>query len=54
MILKYTHKFIKNLLKLIFHNTNYIPLDSAQCGESESTKIIEEIVKKKKKLVNIN
>ena len=54
IILKYKHKFIKNLLKFIFHNTNYIPLDSVQCGESDSTKIIEEIAKKKKKLVNIN
>ena len=54
MILKYAHKFIKNLLKFTFHNTNYIPLDSVQCGESDSTKIIEEIAKKKKKLANIN
>ena len=45
---------MKNLLKFIFHNTNHIPLDSVQCGESDSTKIIEEIAKKKKKLVNIN
>ena len=47
-------KIIKNLLKFIFHNTNYIPLDSVQCRESGSTKIIREITKKKKKLVNIN
>ena len=31
-----------------------IPLDSVQCGKSDSAKIIEEIAKKKKKLVNIN
>ena len=54
IILKYNHKFIKNLLKFIFHNTNYIPLDSVQCGESGSAKIIEVIAKKKKKLENIN
>ena len=54
IILKYNHIFIKNLLKFIFHNTNYIPLDSVQCRESGSTKIIGEIAKKKKKLVNIN
>ena len=54
IILKYNHIFIKNLLKFIFHNTNYIPLDSAQCGQSDSIQIIEEIAKRKKKLVNIN
>ena len=31
-----------------------MPLDSVLCGESDSTDIIEEIAKKKKKLVNIN
>ena len=31
-----------------------MPLDSAQYGESDSIKIIEEIVKKKKKLGDIN
>ena len=41
-------------MKFIFHNTNYIPLDSVQCGELNSTKIVEKIAKKKKKLVNIN
>ena len=54
MILKYNYKFIKNLLRFISHNTNYIPPDSVQCGESDSTEIIEEIAKKKNKLVNIN
>ena len=54
IILKYNHIFIKNLLKFIFHNTNYTPLDSVQCGESDSNKIIEETAKTKKKLVNIN
>ena len=42
------------MLKFIFHNTNYIPLGSVQCRESDSTKIIGEIAKKKKKLVSIN
>ena len=54
IIVKYNYIFIKNLLKFIFHNTNYTPLDSVQWGESDSNKIIEEIAKKKKKLVNIN
>ena len=31
-----------------------MPLDSVQYGESDSTKIIEEITKKKKKLLDIN
>ena len=54
IIVKYNHIFIKNLLKFIFHNTNYTPLNSVQWGGSDSNKIIEEIAKKKKKLVNIN
>ena len=54
IILKYNHIFIKKMLKFIFHNTNYIPQDSVQCRESDSAKIIGEITKKKKKLVNIN
>ena len=44
---------MKNLLKFIFHNTNYIPLDSVQCGESDSTKIIEEITKKTSEYIYI-
>ena len=40
-------------MTFMFHNANYIPLDSVQCGESDGTKITEEIAKKKKKLVNI-
>ena len=31
-----------------------MPLDSAKCGEPGRTQIIEEIAKKKKKLMNIN
>ena len=54
IIVKYNHIFIKNLLKFIFHNTNYTLLNSVQWGGSDSNKIIEEIAKKKKKLVNIN
>ena len=34
IVSKYNHKFIKTLLKFIFHDTNYIRLDSVQCGES--------------------
>ena len=52
IILKYNYKFINKYLK--FRNTNYIPLDCVQFGEFDSTKIIEETVKKNKKLVDIN
>ena len=41
-------------MKFVFRNTNYIPLDCVQFGEFDSTKIIEETVKKNKKLVDIN
>lgn len=54
IILKYNYKFINKYLKFIFRNTNYIPLNSVQFGELDSTKIIEETVKKNKKLVDIN
>lgn len=54
IILKYNYKFINKYLKFIFRNTNYMPLNSVQFGELDSTKIIEETVKKNKKLVDIN
>ena len=38
----------------MLYNTNYKPLDSAQCREPDKTKIIGEITKKKQKLVNTN
>ena len=35
-------------MKFIFHNINYITLDSVQYGESGSTKIIEKTSKRRR------